>query len=414
MTATDMQLLVFRTELENELTSNILPFWMKQMRDLDGGGYFGRCLSTGQVVKDAPRGAVLNARILWTFSAAFQAAGKDEYLDQARITYEWFTQNFIDEDHGGIYWSVDSNGNALNTRKQVYAQAFAIYALSEYFKASQDTAAIMHAIDLYNLIEKHAFDQQTNGYIEALDREWLPLEDLRLSEKDANEPKSMNTHLHLLEAYTNLYEVWKDLELEVQLTNLIRIHFDKILDKETSHFNLFFNMSWEPRSTAYSFGHDIEGAWLIRRAAQVLENHSLIQESGEKAFLMAQVTRNEGIATDGSLLNEGHLGKVTDTDRHWWPQAEAVIGFLDAYEWSKETPFFDASREAWQFVDEKMRHPSGEWWWLVDGSYNPDQDMDLAGEWKCPYHNARMCIEVMKRCSSLLKNKMQTKDMQNS
>lgn len=404
MTATPNDLRMLHAELALELNQHILPFWMNQMRDHEHGGYYGQFLHDGKAVPTAAKGAVLNARILWTFSAAYQATGHDEDLQHAKLAYEYFTRHFIDSTHGGVFWSVDYRGKALNTRKQIYAQAFAMYAFSEYFKASQDTAAILAAIDLYNLIEAHAFDGLHNGYIEALDRCWNALDDLRLSTKDANEPKSMNTHLHVLEAYTNLYDVWKDLELASQLENLVRIHFDHILHPTSQHFDLFFNMQWEAQSSSYSYGHDIEGAWLIRRAALVLDRPKLVAEAGKRACAMARVTLNEGIAKDGSLLNEGHSGQPTDTNRHWWPQAEALIGFLDAWEVCDEELYFDAAKDVWGFIKERLRHPSGEWWWQVDAHYQPDLAADLAGEWKCPYHNARMCLEGMRRTAFSLKN----------
>ncbi|MHC1775243.1 MAG: AGE family epimerase/isomerase [Lentimicrobium sp.] len=405
MEASIKQLLHLSAELEAELHENILPFWMNKMTDPLHGGFYGRMLSDGTVIPDAPRGAVLNARILWTFSAAYNSTGKDEYLKQARRSFTYFISSFIDKESGGIFWSVSSSGEILNDRKQIYAQAFGIYALSEFYKACQDADAIMYAVDLYNLIEEYACDKKNNGYIEALSRNWTGLEDLRLSPKDANEPKSMNTHLHILEAYTNLFEVWKDRELKSQLQNLVKLHLETILDSRTGHFRLFFEMGWKPKSEKYSYGHDIEGAWLVRRAASVLDNQFLLNASGLKALFMARVALSEGTDEDGSLYNEGLAGKVTDTDRHWWPQAEAIIGYIDAYAISKEEIFLNAALKTWEFVKEKMRHPSGEWWWLLNRDYEPDKDQDLAGEWKCPYHNARMCLEIMKRTTEIIDNK---------
>ncbi|KAF0201788.1 MAG: N-acylglucosamine [Bacteroidetes bacterium] len=396
------QLLHIYAELEAELHENILPFWMNRVSDPQTGGYHGKILSNGTVVSDAARGAVLNARILWTFSAAYNATGRDEYLKEAQKSCQYFVNHFLDRQNGGVFWSIDANGRVLNGRKQIYAQAFAIYALSEYYKASEDTEAIIYAIDLYNLIEKYAFDSLHNGYIEALSQEWRGLEDLRLSPKDANLPKSMNTHLHVLEAYTNLYGIWKDKELKAQLQNLVKIHHEKILNPRTGHFNLFFEMDWKPASEHYSYGHDIEGAWLIRRAASVIDNQMLLNASDLKALYMARVTLAEGVAADGSLLNEGLNGHVTDYDRHWWPQAEAIIGFIDAWEISREDSFLNAALKNWQFIKSHLRHPSGEWWWKVNDSYQPDLSQDLAGEWKCPYHNARLCIEILKRAPALV------------
>jgi cellobiose epimerase len=386
-------------ELEWEMHENILPFWMNQAVDHAKGGFFGRITYYGTAVNNSPKGSVLNARILWTFSAAYNLTGRPEYLDYAHRAYEYFVENFIDKQHGGIVWSVNADGKVINGRKQVYAQAFAIYALSEYHLADGDQESILQAIDIYNLIEKYVFDNVNNGYIEALSQSWQSLTDLRLSEKDANEPKSMNTHLHLLEAYTRLFSIWKDDDLGNKLLNLIKLHSNKIFSDESGHFNLFFDMKWRLKSSHYSYGHDIEGAWLIMEAARVLGIRTVIDKAEQLAVRMANVTLKEGIAADGSLYNEGEGGIVTDTDRHWWPQAEAIVGFVNAFEISSNDKFINAASEVWSFIKMHMQHPSGEWWWLVNNEYQPDQSQDLAGEWKCPYHNSRCCIEVMKRVS---------------
>jgi mannobiose 2-epimerase len=386
-------------EMEWEMNENILPFWMRKVADHEIGGFFGRVTNDGIAVKDAPKGAVLNARILWTFSAAYNLTGRTEYLEYAQRAYTYFTKYFIDSKCGGVVWSITANGEILNDRKQIYAQAFAIYAFAEFYLATGEQESILLASDLYGFIEKHAFDTQCNGYIEARSREWEPLEDLRLSEKDANEPKSMNTHLHILEAYTKLFEVWKDDELGKSLYNLIKIHTDKILSAKNGHFNLFFDMDWNPKSEQYSFGHDIEGAWLITEAARVLGIKVVAEQAEHLAVIMAGITLQEGIAEDGSLYNEGLKGLVIDTDRHWWPQAEAIIGFINAWEISKNPKFLIVAQNTWHFIKSRMRHPSGEWWWLVNKKYEPDHSQDLAGEWKCPYHNSRCSIEAMKRIS---------------
>jgi mannobiose 2-epimerase len=376
---------------------NILPFWMNKAVDFENGGFFGRITYYGIPVKNSHKGSVLNSRILWSFSAAYNLTGRPVYLHYARYAYNYFSEHFIDKQNGGVVWSVNTDGEILNGRKQIYAQAFAIYALSEYHLANGDQEAILQAIDIFNLIEKHSFDAVNNGYIEALSQSWQTMADLRLSEKDANEPKSMNTHLHLLEAYSRLYSIWKDDDLGKKLLNLIKLHSNKIFSDEKGHFNLFFNMKWEIKSSHYSYGHDIEGAWLIMEAARVLGIKTVIDEAEQLAIRMANVTLKEGIAADGSLYNEGEEGIVTDTDRHWWPQAEAIVGFVNAFEISGNDKFIIAASEVWNFIKSRMQHPSGEWWWLINNDYQPDHSQDLAGEWKCPYHNTRCCIEVMKR-----------------
>jgi len=394
-------------ELKSEMTENILPFWMNHAYDVKTGSFFGQILHDETVVDVSNKGAVLNARILWTFSAAYNETGETVYLEFAEKAYQYFSSHFIDYQNGGVYWSLNTDGSISNGRKQIYAQAFAIYAFAEYYLASGEQDAILLASELYGFIEKYAFDPERNGYIEALSREWEALEDLRLSEKDANEPKSMNTHLHILEAYTKLFEVWKDDDLGNSLHNLIQIHTDKILSAQNGHFNLFFDMDWNPKSKHYSFGHDIEGAWLLTEAARALGVKAVTEKVEQLAVKMAGITLREGFADDGSLYNEGESAIITDFDRHWWPQAEAIIGFVNAWEISGNPEFLNAASSAWQFIKSHMRHPSGEWWWLVNERYEPDLTQDLAGAWKCPYHNTRCCIEIMKRVSRHFKSNKQ-------
>ena len=407
MEASEKLLLSLYKELKSEMTENILPFWMNQVYDIKTGSFFGQILHDETIVHDSPKGAVLNARILWTFSAAYNETGDTVYLEFAEKAYRYFSTHFIDHQNGGVFWSLNADGSISNGRKQIYAQAFAIYAFAEYYLASGEQDAILLASELYGFIEKYAFDSERNGYIEALSREWEALEDLRLSEKDANEPKSMNTHLHILEAYTKLFEVWKDDDLGNSLHNLIQLHTDKILSAQNGHFNLFFDMDWNPKSKHYSFGHDIEGAWLLTEAARALGVKSVTEKIELLAVKMAGITLREGIAEDGSLYNEGESAIITDFDRHWWPQAEAIIGFVNAWEISGNPEFLTAASSAWQFIKTHMRHPSGEWWWLVNENYQPDLTQDLAGAWKCPYHNTRCCIEIMKRVSRHFKNNKQ-------
>jgi mannobiose 2-epimerase len=398
MDASEKKLINLYQELKSEMVKSILPFWMHRATDRLNGGFYGQILSDETVVQNAPKGAVLNARILWTFSAAYNITGSAVYLEHARIAFNYFSEYFIDKQFGGVYWSVNSDGSMLNGRKQIYAQAFGIYALAEYYLATGEQDSILLASDLFGFIEKYAFDTKSNGYIEARSREWEPLDDLRLSEKDANEPKSMNTHLHILEAYTKLFEIWKDDELGNKLQNLITLHTDKILSAENGHFNLFFDMDWNPKSEHYSFGHDIEGAWLITEAAKTLGLKVVTEKVRQLAVMMAETTLQEGISgDDGSLYNEGESGIITDTDRHWWTQAEAIIGFINAWELSKNAKYLVAAGRVWDFIKAHMRHPSGEWWWLINNTYEPDETQDLVGEWKCPYHNTRCCIEIMKR-----------------
>ena len=381
-------------KLDAELSA-ILAFWKNNMTDLEKGGFHGRIDGFNRSDPAAPRGVVLNARILWTFSAACNL-GKPE-AETARMAFEAL-QKFLDPQHGGVYWAINRQGGMVSGKKQIYAQAFAIYALSEYFRFCGDEKALNQAIELFRLIERFSFDTEKNGYYEAFDREWNLLEDLRLSDKDANEKKTMNTHLHVLEAYANLYRVWPDEQLKKQLVNLTSLFLDKILDPQTGHLNLFFDEVWNLKSRVYSYGHDIEAGWLLTDAAVTAGDQAIIRRVEKAAMKIYETTLHEGIDVDGGLFNEGSAGKVVDTDKHWWPQAEALVGFLHAFELTGDAKFLNAAGYIWQFIDHAIiDHKRGEWFFRVNRTWTPYVEEDKAGFWKCPYHNSRACMEgIMK------------------
>lgn len=390
----------FRKELQSEL-DNILSYWEQNTIDQANGGFIGKIDHFNNRVPECPKGAVLNARILWTYSAAFNQSNDNRWLKLASRAYEYLIDHFLDHTHGGLIWEVDYLGNPSNTRKQIYAQGFGIYGFSEYYKATGNEESLEIAKSLFHLIEKHSFDEANGGYIEALSADWEPLEDMRLSEKDANYPKSMNTHLHILEPYTNLYRVCKDEELETQIKRLIRTFLDQIIDTGTGHFHLFFEKEWQVRSDIISYGHDIEGAWLLTEAAEALGDESLLKEVQQMAIKMTDATIEEGLDVDGGLFYEKE-GDHLDADKHWWPQAEAMVGFLNAFQISGDEKYLNTSMQSWEFIKANLLDKeNGEWYWKVDQSGNPDPTHDKAGFWKCPYHNSRACIEVINRLRSV-------------
>ncbi len=385
-------------ELHSELINGILPFWMEKMKDDKFGGFYGRMDGNNRLIPNAPKGGILNARILWTFAASFRLLKNPVYVEIASWAKDYILKNFFDNQFGGTYWSLDHKGKPLDSKKQIYSQAFFIYALSEYSLATGDEKCQEEAIALFNLMEENSFDKARNGYFEAYSRDWQLLDDLRLSDKDANEKKTMNTHLHILEAYTNLYRLWHDEKLAERLRNLIYIFLDRIIDHRTSHLNLFFDENWVCKSSIVSYGHDIECSWLLYEAAAELGDELLMNDVKKKCLRMAEAVL-EGHQPDGSIIYEknnttGH----TDYDKHWWPQAEAVVGFFNAYELSGDTKFLELAVKAYSFIRENLiDHLNGEWYWSIrsDGSINYHDDK--AGFWKCPYHNGRMCIEIIRR-----------------
>jgi cellobiose epimerase len=393
-------LLVLRDEMVNELSQNILSFWLNTV-DEKRGGFYGRIDGAGVLHPEAEKGAVLNARMLWTFSAAYRVLGKPEYLDAATRAMDYILDKFWDKENGGVYWTVDCNGNPKDTKKQIYAQGFVIYGLSEYARATGNQRALDKAKELFYIIEKYAFDKELNGYFEAFTADWHEIEDMRLSEKDANEKKTMNTHLHILEPYANLYRVWKDEQLELQLRNLISIFTTKITNSETAHFDLFFDEHWNKKGNFVSYGHDIEGSWLIHEAALVLGDGALVESISPLVKRIAEAS-TEGLQPDGSMIYESNLdANHTDTDRHWWVQAETVVGFFNLFEHFGSELGLQRSVGCWEFIKKNLIADGGEWYWSVaaDGSKNTTDDR--AGLWKCPYHNGRMCLELAERIAHL-------------
>lgn len=393
------RLVRLRAELYEELTEHILPYWMEHAVDEEHGGFVGRVTGDGRPLTEADRGGILNARILWTFSAAYRVMGRTPYRQMAERAWRYVDAHFWDVEHGGVYWMVDHEGRPVDARKHTYAQAFAIYGVAEYVRAIADEAALQRAVALFRLLEKYGRDDVHGGYWEAFDRTWTPLDDVRLSAKDADEKKSMNTHLHVLEAYTNLYRVWPDAALARRLEALLLLMLDSVVDVSSGHMTAFFDEDWTPRSEKISYGHDIEGSWLLLEAADVLEDRALRDRAATAAIAIAEATLREGMDEDGGLFNEGHPERgIVDTDKDWWPQAEAVVGFLNAYQETGRTAFLQAALRAWSFVKTYVRDGErGEWFERVARDGAPYAGRDKVGPWKCPYHNARACLEVIER-----------------
>lgn len=381
-----------KADMRQVLEENILKYWMERMVDEEHGGFYGRRDGNDRLVPDAPKGAVLNARILWAFSASYRVLKRDEYKQMALRAKEYILKHFIDREYGGVYWMLDCEGNPIDLKKQTYAIGFMIYGFSELYRATGDEDSLKVAIQLFNDIERHAYDAQNNGYIEALTREWQPIEDMRLSDKDENGSRTMNTHLHILEPYTNLYRVWKDKELEQQLRNLIHIFVTKILNPQTYHLDLFFDDHWQGKRNIESYGHDIEAAWLLTEALEVLGDEQFTSEIMPVVRRITQASE-KGLMPDGSMIHEDR-----DSDRHWWVQCECIIGEINQWQHFGDNEALARALKCWSYTKQHLIDwEYGEWYWSIreDGSLNLDDDK--AGPWKCPYHNSRMCLEVIER-----------------
>lgn len=416
-----------KQEMQDVVENNILRFWLDQMMDYEHGGFYGRMDGNGELHPEAEKGAILNARILWSFSAAFRVLKHPEYLEAATRAKDYIIEHFIDQEYGGVYWSVDYEGNPLDTKKQFYAIGFVIYGLTEYARATGDREALDYALELYDCIEEHAFDSKHNGYIEACTREWGEIADMRLSELDANYPKSQNTHLHIIEPYTNLFRCLKEMQAQEScdyvpalgavlpvgvsvpkelidrvagsVKNLIEIFTDKILNAETNHLDLFFEMDWT-RGAGHleSYGHDIECSWLMHEAALVLGDAQVLAKVEPIVQAVAKASE-KGLNADGSMIHEANLdtGHVDD-DLHWWVQAENVVGWYNIWQHFGDEEALNRAEKCWHYIKEQLidwNH--GEWYWSRHANGVLNTVDDKAGFWKCPYHNSRMCLEIIER-----------------
>jgi mannobiose 2-epimerase len=395
--AINQALLTYRNEAVAELY-NIMSYWLTYTPDLENGGFYGKINHDNNIYPDAPKGAVLHARVLWAFSAAYNLETNETYLLQARRAYQYISEYFIDPEFGGVYWTVNYRGQPLDTKKQVYANAFVIYALAEFYTATRDEEVKELTIQLYHLLIEKSYDAEQTGYLEAFTREWQEIADLRLSAKDANEKKTMNTHLHVLEAYTNLYRIWPDDGLKQQISTLLHNFLDHIIDTHNGHLVLFFDEHWNRKSDTISYGHDIEAAWLLLESAEVIANYELVEKLKVLAVKMADAT-TEGLDADGGLWYEYEpTEQQLIQEKHWWVQSEAMVGFLNAWQISRDEKYAELSLNNWAFVKSSiLDKKGGEWVWGVyaDGSLMPGEDK--VGVWKCPYHNSRACIEIARR-----------------
>jgi len=374
----------------------IADWWAAHAVDHEQGGFYGEIKADNTPIKNARKGIILNARILWFFSEAAQEVDSPVYRACAVRAYEYLLAHFIDKEQGGVYWELDAAALPINTKKQVYAQAFTIYALCAYYQLTGDAQALARALDFFNLVEQHAIDHKNEGYLEAFTREWGVIDDLRLSEKDLNYPKSQNTHLHILEAYTTLYQAHPASEVRAALKYNIEI-FDKyMIDRNTHHLRMFMDLEWNDFSPGYTYGHDIEASWLIAKALESLGDATYTAELTPTLIRIAQVTVNEAIGAKGQVIDSYDFStREINPDTVWWVQAEALVGFLYAYATTGEEQFYLAAENCWAFIKTyQIDHKHGEWLWLSTFNEPNTDPYYKVGFWKCPYHNGRAMMEA--------------------
>ncbi len=387
---------------EAELRQNILPFWLAHVPHPGRDGFYGEVHNPGQPRESAPRAALMTSRILWTFSAAFRRYGDPAYREMADRAYQDLTANFRDEAHGGYLWSVTADGAPLQTFKHLYGQAFALYSLSEYYRATGVTAARERAIELFRLIEEKTRDHPNGGYFESFTREWQRTPEGQPTVIGPGHAKSQNAHLHLMEAYAALLRAWPDEQVRAAQRELVEVMLTRILDPKTAHLGMYFDEDWTPRSDVISYGHDIEFAWLVTEAATELGDAELLARVRPVAVRIAEVTLAEGVEPDGAIPYDAGPEGIRNPQRDWWVPAEAAVGFLNAYQLSDDPKFARAAEQQWEFIERHfIDRKNGEWHASLDAQNAVVPRMSKANPWKCPYHNGRACLELVQRVRAL-------------
>lgn len=382
-------------EVRKHLTDTIIPFW-KKLRDDENGGYYGWLDYDLKLDKEAVKGCILNSRITWFFANAYTLLKDESLLDEARHGFNFLKEHCWDKEYGGIYWSLNYDGTPFDTTKHTYNQAFSIYALSSYYEASKDEEALQMARELFHLIEEKCTDEI--GYLEAFTRDFKPESNEKLSENGVLADKTMNTLLHVFEAYTELYRVAGDVAVKERIEWMMDIIAEKIYNPKLHRQEVFFDANYNSILDLHSYGHDIETAWLVDRSVEVLGEQKYADKMTPiTKDLTAQIYK---VAFDGhSLANECEKGVVNE-HRIWWVQAETVVGFVNGYEKSPEKKeYLEAAHNVWDFIKEYIvdKREGSEWYWEVDKEGNPYPDRPIVEPWKCPYHNGRMCFEIIKR-----------------
>lgn len=386
-------------EAELEMKEHILPFWSK-LQDVAHGGYYGVVNDELYVDKQADKGGIVTSRILWTFSAAYRVTGDVAYLRQAIHAYDFLTTHLLDDEQGGLYWLLDYKGGVKDDRKHVYAQSFGIYALSEYYRATGHEKALQQAKQLYELIETKGYNSQNEAYMEEFTRTWQEKTNDMLSGEEGHAPITTNTHLHVLEAYTNLYKVWPDNVLKEKLKRLVATFHSKIYDIKTGFLKVFFDEKWQSIIHYESYGHDIEASWLIDETLKVLDLKT--PEYVEMVIVIAYKIADTAIAEEGAVINEKVNGQLDET-RVWWVQAEAIVGFVNAYERTGDEKFITIARRIWDYTKEYIidTRLNGEWFWSVEPNGKPSANRNIADPWKANYHNTRFCLELIERVNNV-------------
>ena len=390
----------YAADMREDLTERILPYWYDTTLDKTNGGY---------VLADdvqGPRAAtekqlVTQSRLIWTFSRVHlkgYSAEKRNYLKAAEHGYRFLLDHFLDKKNGGYFWTTDLSGKVLNDRKIIYGESFVIYALVEYYRASNDKEALRRAIDLYHDVQQHAHDPKNGGWFEHFTRDWTPI--LKPDPEAIVEVagyKSANTHLHLMEALTELYEVTLDDETKHSLEESLRLNTTYFYPKDAGKSCFHRQPDWkevtDPKSAGLSYGHNVEFAWLMIRAQKVLG----APPAWDHFYAHLNHAMNYGYDHEhGGLYSRGSDDKpATDTDKVWWVQAEMLAALSDALQQKRNAEYEVALKKLLDFVTNFMTDPSDGVWLDTVTAEGKFKNTGKAHNWKANYHDVRAMLKFI-------------------
>ncbi|NLO86451.1 MAG: N-acylglucosamine 2-epimerase [Clostridiales bacterium] len=382
---------MFQTEMRSHLCDHILPFWQKLKDDTNGGyiGFVGMDLVPNPT---AFKGCILNSRILWTFSTAARVLNDPSYLPYAKHAFD-FLKSFIDKENGGLYWSLTFDGKPLDTTKHTYCQAFAVYGLAAYARATGESEPLGMAMELLSLIESRCRD--AIGYGEAYQLDFSPQSNEKLSENGVEASRTMNTLLHVIEAYAELYRAGQDERVAKLTAAALEQVLSTVYNPEKGRLDVFFDGAFRSLIDLESYGHDIEASWLLWDAVNAVIPQEARAPYRDMSLVLADSICKRAL-TESGVINECEAGK-DDERRIWWVQAESVLGFLNAYELTGDDRYLGAVNSVWDSIKRLIIDKRcGEWYVHAEPDGTP-ANLPIVDEWKCPYHNSRMCLEVINR-----------------
>lgn len=385
----------FVKEIRCHLETRLIPFW-EGLKDEENGGYYGYMDYDLHVNRQYEKGCILNSRILWFFSNAYKLLKKENLKADAAHAYRFLKEYCLDPEYGGVFWSVTYDGQVKDDTKHTYNQAFAVYALASYYDAVKDEEALELAKKLLRLIEEKCTDS-SGYYPEAFTRDFRPADNEKLSENGVMAEKTMNTLLHVFEAYTELYRTDREEAVAERLRFMMDTMADKIYNHTLGRQEVFFDKDWNSLIDLYSYGHDIETAWLVDRGTEILGDPEYERKMSP---ITREITKNiyERAFYKGALMNEAENG-VQDRTRVWWVQAEGIVGFVNGYQKNlQDVDYLKAAGMLWEYIEVYLidSREGAEWFWSADENDRPIHK-PIVEPWKCPYHNGRMCMEVIRR-----------------